>query len=207
MTGQTTPPFTLHKKKPLWTLGVILSIFAIPLVLAGWGSKHHDNFGYGSTNHGQLISPPLDLVQLNLKTPKAQWVEPTAWRGRWLLLYVNSGVCDRSCGQQLYYLRQIRIATGKESDRVSRAILTFSDQPSNDQLELILTKNFSGTLHFITSTAEFKHFLHNEPMAIHERGIYLVDPLGNVLMYYPNKTEPMGIYKDLMRLLKLSHIG
>jgi hypothetical protein len=37
--------------------------------------------------------------------------------------------------------------------------------------------------------------------------IYLVDPLGNLMMSYGSRSEAKGILSDLKKLLKLSHIG
>ena len=37
--------------------------------------------------------------------------------------------------------------------------------------------------------------------------LYLVDPLGNVMMSYNPKQSPKDIYSDLTRLLKASKIG
>ena len=37
--------------------------------------------------------------------------------------------------------------------------------------------------------------------------IYIVDPLGNLMMYYPPGADPGGMHKDLKKLLKYSKIG
>jgi hypothetical protein len=37
--------------------------------------------------------------------------------------------------------------------------------------------------------------------------IYLVDPLGNLMMRYPKDADPNKIKKDLIKLLKASAIG
>jgi hypothetical protein len=37
--------------------------------------------------------------------------------------------------------------------------------------------------------------------------IYLVDPLGNLMMSYPGDADATGMKKDLQRLLKVSQIG
>jgi len=37
--------------------------------------------------------------------------------------------------------------------------------------------------------------------------IYLIDPLGNLMMSYSPRSEPKGILSDMKKLLKLSHIG
>ena len=42
-------------------------------------------------------------------------------------------------------------------------------------------------------------------LKIHQ--IYLIDPLGNVMMSYPKDATAKGMQKDLKRLLKVSKIG
>ena len=37
--------------------------------------------------------------------------------------------------------------------------------------------------------------------------IYLVDPLGNLMMRYPRDPDPAKLVKDLQRLLRYSRIG
>lgn len=37
--------------------------------------------------------------------------------------------------------------------------------------------------------------------------IYIVDPLGNLMMSYAADAKPKGLLEDLKKLLKLSHIG
>ncbi|MBK7676471.1 MAG: hypothetical protein IPJ27_17875 [Candidatus Accumulibacter sp.] len=36
---------------------------------------------------------------------------------------------------------------------------------------------------------------------------YVIDPLGNVMMRYPEKPEMQGMLRDLERLLKYSWVG
>jgi hypothetical protein len=45
-----------------------------------------------------------------------------------------------------------------------------------------------------------------EPLSAAGR-IYIVDPLGNLMMSYGPSSEPKGLLEDLKKLLKLSHIG
>ena len=39
---------------------------------------------------------------------------------------------------------------------------------------------------------------------ITDQGLFLVDPRGYLMMYYPYDTNPSGIIRDLKRLLRLS---
>ncbi|MFU8797378.1 MAG: hypothetical protein ACNA7Y_01585 [Gammaproteobacteria bacterium] len=50
--------------------------------------------------------------------------------------------------------------------------------------------------------------LQRSPNALFQPGrIYLVDPLGNIFMYYPDAVLPKDLKADLVRLLKISRIG
>lgn len=183
-------------------------LFAIPLTLATWMFIHGKPLVPHTTNHGQLIQPPLDIANLGLLTDQQNW------KNHWLLLYVNpTNTCTKNCEQALYNMRQIRTATGKDRERVQRAILTFSDtQPFTDtHLQQLLKTTFSGTLHLTTSLQAFFRFTQQDSssakIATQYGGIYLADPHGNVMLFYPPNTAPMGIFKDLTRLLNLSQIG
>jgi hypothetical protein len=37
--------------------------------------------------------------------------------------------------------------------------------------------------------------------------VYLVDPLGNLMMRFPQDPDPMRVIKDLQRLLRASQFG
>ncbi len=189
------------KNKTLVIILSLLLLFGLPLGIASWMVNHHSFKSFATTHHGRLIDPPLDFTQL---------VEATAWKGRWLLLYINPKTsCDANCEQKIYYLRQIRTATGKYSARLQRAVLTLSEH-ADPALGELLNKVYSGTLHFSTTSQRLRQFLGETgaaQLAAQQGLIYLIDPHGNVLMYYPLDTNPMGIFKDITRLLKLSNIG
>lgn len=193
-----------HSKKITWTFIFLFLLFAIPLTLASWMFIKDKPLFSHTTNHGELIQPPLDMVKLNL--PMSQ----QTWKGHWLLLYVNPNVCDKSCETAMYNMRQINTAIGKNRNRVQRAILTFSDRPVDIHLQELLNTKFKGTLHLVVSKQAFLDFSQQDKfskIALQTGGIYLVDPLGNVMMFYALASDPMGIFKDLTRLLKLSSIG
>ncbi|MFT3741949.1 MAG: hypothetical protein QM752_04650 [Gammaproteobacteria bacterium] len=184
-----------------WTIWLLILIFVIPLIAAYFLSKNHEQMGLGTKNHGQLITPPLDFNQLKPVTT-------TTWRGQWMLLLVIPTHCDSFCEKQIYLMQQIRTATGKDSNRVTRGVLTFSTE--NKPLATLVQTRFPGTHYFTTSTERFQNLVKGsslEKVAFMPGNIYLVDPQGNILMRYPAQTNPMGIFKDLTLLLKISNIG
>lgn len=192
-------------------IGGFLMIFALPMFCA-WLLYQWDNHHRTPTktrNYGELIQPPLDLSQLNLQ-PSDNETNQTSSRGKWLLLYVSPISYDPLCEDNLRKMRQVRIATGKDMQRVARAVLTFSHQSTDNHLHRLLMTDYVGTAHFITDKQTFKQFikpLSNSDFVLQQGYLYLVDPNGNVMMAYKPDTEPGPIYKDLVHLLNNSQIG
>lgn len=137
----------------------------------------------GSTgNYGELLAPQ------SLSGPPFDRL-----RGKWLLVAVDSAACDAWCERKLYYLRQLRRALGKDMDRVERLwLLTDDAKPRAELLQAI-----EGTL--IERAPKMDAF--REKPADH---LYVVDPLGNLMMRYPRDPDPSKILKDLQRLMKFA---
>jgi hypothetical protein len=133
----------------------------------------------GASNYGELI-PPRPVPAM----------EPV--RGHWALVTFDAGACDAYCEKKLYFMRQVRRAQGKDMDRVERLwVLTDGAKPRPELLpgiEGTRLENFSA-----------QGFPGN--VADH---IYLVDPLGNLMMRFPRDPDPSRMIKDLQRLLKYS---
>lgn len=102
---------------------------------------------------------------------------------KWRILYIYKKPCDKTCQQTSYLLHQVRKVLGKDIDRTELIIL--SDQ---DAISIALQKQFS-TLLFVANK------------------IYLIDPMGNLFMYYLDQGNPMDIVKDLKKVLGASQIG
>lgn len=199
-----------NRRHPLLMMTLIFLIFFIPVVLAWIFYVEGDNVGEGKVNRGELIQPPRDFSKLPLKNSNGSPVALQQWRGKWLLLYVAPDICAQACQKNLYEMRQIRTATGKNQGRVVRALLTFKSQPFDPKLDPLLQTQYNGTQHFVVSEPQFQQVmtgLASTPLAIEEGYLYLVDPLGNIMMAYSNDANPSDIFKDLGRLLRVSQIG
>ncbi len=156
---------------------------AAPFAL-GWAAWY---FGWGTGrpgNYGELITPRL------LTGPV---FEPL--RGKWLLVAFDTAACDAYCEKKLYYMRQIRSALGKDQGRVERLwVLTDAGEPRPQLLAAI-----EGTRMARAPSAAFP----GDPV----EHVYLVDPLGNLMMRFPRDPDPSRMLKDLQRLLRYSRIG
>ena len=122
-------------------------------------------------------------------------------RGNWVLLMADTGACDTRCRDKLFMLRQLRLAQGKEMTRIERAwVITDAATPAAGSVA-----PFEGTwLVRGAGSALIKALPANISPTDH---LYLVDPLGNLVLRYPLDADPSRIIKDLTRLLKTSGIG
>jgi cytochrome oxidase Cu insertion factor (SCO1/SenC/PrrC family) len=143
-----------------------------------------------------------------METLSGEQIDETFLRGKWTLVYLLQGACDKSCVEQLYNIRQVRLAQGKNIDRLQRLLVWESGAVSReDQVEL--QKHFPGQfivpLNNQQAIVQVFSFDEQQPMAA--RRVYLIDPLGNLMMRYEPDDEPKGMIRDLERLLKYSGLG
>lgn len=157
---------------------------------------------YGTTwrpaeqvNHGELYTPARPL-------PEDEALSPL--REEWSLVYVGDAACDtEACRQTLVFGRQVRLGLNKDMTRVRRVLLATANCCENGYLATeheglqVLDATLPGL------AAALDHF----PEQDREYSLFIVDPLGNLVMRYDSRQDPKGLLTDLRKLLKLSHIG
>jgi hypothetical protein len=189
--------FKINKKKsPIFIILILFFIFLVPFQLAKILYTHNIYFlsSKTGTQHGYLIQAPFNLKQL---------CYPRALHGKWLLLYTDSENCSAACKKALHQLQQIHIATGKDQSRVLRVKLSFTSSKLSSQ-------DIPGFLQLHCNKQQFLQLISNLPakiLALSTPAIYLVDPLGNVILHYTLDTKPSDLLKDLKHLLGASQIG
>lgn len=159
----------------------------------------------GRTNYGALIEPQRPLPALTLRRLDGAAVEASSLRGSWLMVQVADGACDAACEKRLWQMRQVRLTTGKDADRVQRVWLIVDDAP----LATSVIREYDGTLFLRARASEVAAFLPlpAEPEAGLADHIWLIDPLGNLMLRWPKDADPSRMKKDLIKLLKASGIG
>ena len=197
----------MMSRKPI-ILVCLFAVFALPPLLS-WYAFHYTDLGKqrGTGGHGTLITPPRPLPAWTLADRNGA---ETPLHGKWTLVYPLQGECRETCLQNLYRMRQLRLATGKNAGRVQRAVLVVNggrNALTGEQLQ-----DFPGQLVLFPEDMDgdalrslFGLSAGDRPFA--ENRLYLVDPLGNLMMSYAGTADPGGIIKDLARLLKYSRIG
>ncbi|MFK8053983.1 MAG: hypothetical protein AB8F65_13535 [Woeseiaceae bacterium] len=147
----------------------------------------------GQVNYGTLIQPPVSL--------DAKLHFDTGLRGRWTLAFKTDQPCADDCDKTLIDLRQIRLATGREIDRIERLLIAPTNSISAEMLERHPGLQVSGNM---ASTGAALGIALNE---LDAEKIYVIDPLGNVMMQYDVSPDRKKFLKDLKKLLKFSRIG
>ena len=188
---------TTQRKGRLQLL-LIAAVFLGPLVFAAWLYFSGQHLApEGRTNAGELLQPIVNLADAVPDSPLN-----TAGDGRWVLLYANTGTCDEACRFSLYTLRQARRMLGREMDRLVRVFLHGDSPPDT----LFLAGEHEGLI--TLQDRELDDLLKNKkPADLAGGGYYLVDPLGNLVMYFHPDIDPQAMVEDIEHLLELSRIG
>ncbi|NND91088.1 MAG: hypothetical protein HKN42_09515 [Granulosicoccus sp.] len=187
----------------------IFAIFAVPLLLASiWLHMVRSSGGQiGDTSRGQLIRPAVPLTEFALEQQDSEFTLNSV-RGLWTLLYMPAGECQEACQRNLYHMRQVRLALNHRMDRVQRAVLV----ESSAQLDEALLAEHPGLI-VATGDAAAQQQLQDQVQAAQSGmdelpdAIYLIDPLGNLMLRFPPDLDPKSMLKDLKHLLKVSRIG
>jgi hypothetical protein len=158
------------------------------------------------SNYGTLIEPQRPVPTLHLKTLDGRPFDASALRGKWTMLMVAGGECPRACVDRLFHLRQVRLTTGRERERVERVWLI----PDAEPLPTVVMRAYDGTQMLRADPAELAAWLPaapDEPASDYTEHIYIVDPLGNLMMRFPRDPDPNRTKRDLGKLLMASRIG
>ncbi len=167
----------------------------------------------GQVQQGNLIDT-VSLPQMAVYDSVGRPLEDDMLHGpRWTMLYVGTSHCEDACRKTLYNMRQVWKSLHRKSKRV-QGLYVITDRDQQTLLEAYLQEEHQG-LHFAyanadaskNALAEWQQILHAEGRAPQGDNVYLIDPMGNWMLYYTDKDSPKGMLKDIKKLLRLSNIG
>jgi hypothetical protein len=179
-------------------------------------------------NHGELVEPPVPLPGLALPRADAPPADvppadgaradaasgavavpavtsPGFLKGKWTLLYLGAGGCPAGCRADLYNTRQVRAALGPDRERVQRVFL--AEGACCDLEWLHAQQPDLITVQASAAAAPLTAILEHAGRSPAADRVYLIDPLGNLMMSYAADARPKGMLEDLKKLLRLSHVG
>lgn len=203
MTSTTRP---MPRKASLLPLILVFLCALAPIVGAFVVYYNPQWWPQDSSNYGQLISPqrPLPSAQdLTLTTLDGKPYDPAALKGQWLLVSVDQAACPESCARKLFIARNSHASQGKNVDRVTRVWLITDDAPVPEKV----SEAYRGTLMLRARTDQLARFLPPDTSGSLLGPIWVVDPLGNLMLQFPADADGVKVRKDLSRLLYNSRIG
>lgn len=191
------------------TIAAILALFIVGLVVAfllvagGW------RIG-AARNYGELVVPIRPIDDVTLVDSQGRPVRFSSLKGRWTLLYFGSAECLKPCTDNLYKMRQITAAQGREAHRLQQVFIV-TEARARDLLRYMLadypaTAVWFGPPAAINAVARQFGVTAGTPLdGLHR--VYVIDPLGNFMMSYPADADMRRMNKDIRLLLRASHIG
>lgn len=202
-----TPVPTPVKPRSRSQFWILIAVFFAPLVIAFVLYYGIDDWRpVGQTNYGELVQPPRPVPAIELRSVDGEALPEAVFKGKWTLVYIGPGSCDTRCREALTLIRQTRLALNDDLPRVQRLFLSTGECCDRAYFSSEHPGLLVGTLEGEAGAKLREVFAIAEP--VEEAGrIFIVDPLGNLMMSYSPATEPKGLLQDMKKLLKLSHIG
>jgi cytochrome oxidase Cu insertion factor (SCO1/SenC/PrrC family) len=205
-----TPIADTQRRRGRRQLLLLASLFFVPLLLAFW--LYYGGSGWrpaGGTNKGDLINPAVPLPSVALAKPDGTRTPATFLQGKWTIAYVGDGACDERCHKALYLSRQTWISLNKDMDRVQRVFLATGPRVDT---QFVATEHGDLLVAILGDDAASNSLLAKFPVpdgaAPAAAGrLYLIDPLGNLVLSYSAAAPDKALLTDVKKLLRLSHIG
>ena len=184
----------------------LVAFFAAPLLLVIY--MHQTGWHPEGESKGQLIKPAV-AIQVpkdfqSLKTAYPSDVPGTLWHEKWSMVLI-ADQCDQICEARLYDVRQIHASLEKNMNRVQRILMTHQQDLGALKIkypDLIILNQPEDEVNALAS-----QFKLGDQNVFDERGVYLVDPLGNWMMEYDAEIAAKDIRKDVEHLLRYSWAG
>jgi hypothetical protein len=190
-----------------WTVVILLVVFLAPSI-GGWAWFHYGS-NFSQRHFGALYTPARPLDDVSMRDEDNRQIALSDFRGSWVLAYVGSGPCLDECRRQLDKITRVRLSQSKNIRRVSA--LYVSPNTVGDTADEIRAIFPTGTM-AVLDRADIETLLgsmlregQTPDDLMHQ--VYLIDPIGNLVLSYPADAEPSGMRKDLARLLRVSQIG
>ncbi|MDH3689778.1 MAG: SCO family protein [Gammaproteobacteria bacterium] len=161
-------------------------------------------------HHGNLVEPVRPIQNVPLRTLDGREFQFAALQPRWNLIYFVDGHCTDPCHNALFKINQVRLAQGKNVSRVNSVAIFANDAAQHAAAGIV--ERYPGILALMGAPDSIRA-LASQFASQHQLAdrmgyrLYVVDPLGNLIMSYPENADPTGIKKDLKRLLKASQVG
>ena len=184
-----------------WKMIAVLLVCASPVIASYF--TYYVVRPDGRRNFGELVIPQRHIPAIATIDLDGKTGELLALEKQWLLISVGDAACPQQCQKRLYFQRQLREALGKEKGRMDRVWLITDNAPVDDKLRPALV----GSTALRVPADQLTQWLSPAPSQKVDEHLYLVDPLGNLMLRFPANMDAAGAAKakrDIDRVLRAS---
>lgn len=168
----------------------LFAIAIVPLLGAFWLYEASRSAApWATTNQGELLNP-IESVSVHHLLAVAESASMND-SGHWWLVVVTNDGCTAACQAAVHQLRQLNILLGRDSSRVKRSLVALGSSTP----EPSLASTYPELVWFTGDASALRS------------GVYIVDPLGNLVLRYEYSDAGKPVLDDLKQLLKVSHVG
>lgn len=201
---QTEEQFSLQQqRKGRVVLLLMLIFFVVPLLVVFLMYKY--NWMPSGASVGELVKPARLLRDVSqLKSDTGASLPDTFWKERWSIVYVAAD-CQKACLDKLHDMRQLHVSLYKDMPRTQRVLITTMQDTTaikRDYPDMIVINQPSNSISDLMA-----EFAVNGESAASANRLYLVDPLGHLMMSYQPELPLAAVRKDVTRLLRFSWAG
>lgn len=181
---------------------LMLTFFVVPIIVVIMMYKL--NWKPEGASAGELVKPAKLLqIPATLASNNAAQTSPL-FREKWSIVYLASD-CEAACMQKLSDMRQLHVSLYKDIPRTQRVLLTNTQDTSEIKRlfpDLIVINQPDADV-----TNLMQQFSIDTQLPATSQHLYLVDPLGHLMMRYQPDVPLASVRKDVARLLRYSWAG
>lgn len=159
-----------------------------------------------TTNYGTLYDPQRPMpaaAELPLTTLDGKPFDLNSLKGRWVLAAADGAACPESCARKLFIIRNTHASQGKNVERLVRVWFITDDAPVPQKV----LDAYQGTIMVRVRPEALSRYLLEASQTSLADPLWVIDPLGNLILHYPPETDPIRFRKDVSRLVYNSRIG
>ncbi|MCK5337013.1 MAG: SCO family protein [Gammaproteobacteria bacterium] len=188
-----------------YMLSMLVLTFLAPIGAAYW--LYYAGGTETKVNRGEFVEVGVQLMDMNLLELDGNKAAQNDVFGHWHMMFFMNADCDKKCEETIYTMRQIKTSFHKESTRITNMLIHFDKNISNEFKEKIKT-HYTNFDRYYADKEVFNQALGYAGNELVDKNIiFIVDPIGNVILKYNKDKTAKDIMQDMKRLLKASHIG
>lgn len=190
------------KRKNPYTIWFVVASFVLPVVLAYITFYFVEITSF--TNKGEILNPIVDIASLELTDEKGEIIPRATLTYKWRFISFVGADCNEACKKRLHERLQVFKTLGKNRHRVIRVIVHL--EPANEALKNLIETEYPEALN-MNGDANTINAAFGGSSKLDQNEIYIMDPVGNIMMRFTQDQPMKDIQTDIRKLLKASQIG